>query len=158
IAPLARGGMGGVYLAADLATGERVAVKVLDPHFAAHPDIVDRLFAERRISARVRHPGLLDVRHAGHSADDVPYIVMESLDGENLGELADRGQLEIPAILAIGAQIAAALAALHDAGVIHCDVKLDNVFVLYETGFAGWPKIKVIDFGVSRLVDEPPIG
>jgi serine/threonine-protein kinase len=158
IAPLARGGMGGVYLAADLATGERVAVKVLDPHFAAHADIVDRLFAERRISARVRHPGLLDVRHAGRSTDGVPYLVMEYLDGENLGELADRGQLELSAILAIAAQIAAALAALHDVGVIHCDIKLDNVVVLYETGFAGWPKIKVIDFGVSRFVDEPPIG
>ena len=158
IAPLARGGMGGVYLAAAVETGERVAVKVLDPHYAAHADIVDRLFAEKRISARVRHPALLDVREAGRSADGVPYLVMEYLDGENLAELAERGQLELPAIIAIGAQIAAALAALHDGGVIHCDVKLDNVFVLYETGFAGWPRVKVIDFGVSRFIDEPVTG
>ena len=158
IAPLARGGMGGVYLASAIATGERVAVKVLDPHFASHDDIVDRLFAEHRISTCVHHPGLVEVRHAGRSADGVPYLVMEFLDGENLGALADRGQLETGAIIAIGAQIAAALAALHDSGIIHCDVKLDNVFVLYEPGLAGWPKVKVIDFGVSRFLDEPPIG
>jgi serine/threonine protein kinase len=91
------------------------------------------LFAEQRISARVRH--WLARRHAARPPTASPYIVMEYLDGENLGALADRGQLEIEAIVAIGAQIADALSALHDGGVIHCDVKLDNVFVLYETGF-----------------------
>jgi serine/threonine-protein kinase len=86
---------------------------------------------------------------------NLPYLVMELLDGENLGELADRGPIQLDAVLAIGAQIASALAALHSVGYVHCDVKADNVFVLYQSTLAGWPRIKVIDFGVARHVDAP---
>jgi serine/threonine-protein kinase len=158
VAPIARGGMGGVYLATDLPTGDRVAIKVLDPHYAKHDDIVARLFAERTIAQRVAHPSLLSVRAAARaSTDGVPYLVMEYLDGENLGALADRGRLEIDAIVAIGAQIADGLAALHDAGIVHCDIKPDNVFVLYEQWLGRWPRVKVIDFGVSRFVEELPL-
>jgi serine/threonine-protein kinase len=155
IAPLARGGMGGVYLGADRRTNERVAIKVLDPHFASVDEIVARMFAEFEVSGKVDHPGLLDVRAADRSADGIPFLVMEYLDGENLGALSERGRLEIGAIASIGAQIAAALAAMHSAGIVHCDVKPDNVFVLYQPGLAGWPCVKVIDFGVSRFMDQP---
>ena len=147
--PLARGGMGGVYLATHGETGQQVALKVLDPQFANHPEIVDRLFAEQRISARARHPGLVDIRAARVSSDGIPYLVMEYLDGDTLGEVAEARALEIPEILAIAAQVAAALAAMHAAGVMHCDVKHENIFVTSE-------RVKVIDFGVSRLIDEPP--
>ena len=81
---------------------------------------------------------------------------MEYLEGETLGTVAEKGPMNLPTIVAIGAQVAAALAALHAVGVIHCDVKHDNVLVLDEQ-LGPWPKIKVIDFGVSRLVDEPPL-
>lgn len=148
LAPLARGGMGGVYLASNTTTGARVALKVLDPQFADHAEVVERLFAERSIAARVRHPGVLDIRGSGRASDGVPYLVMEYLDGENLGAIADRGLLDIPTIVSIGAQVASAVAALHDAGVVHCDLKPDNIFVL-----AGGDRVKVIDFGVSRIVD-----
>jgi serine/threonine protein kinase len=156
LAPIARGGMGGVYLGSD-ASGTKVALKVLDPHYASHDDIVQRMFAEKIVSSKVAHPGLLEVRAAERSDDGMPFLVMEYLDGENLGALADRGQLEIDAITAIGTQIATALCALHDAGVIHCDIKLDNIFVLYQRGPGGWPRVKVIDYGVAKLVDEPPM-
>jgi serine/threonine-protein kinase len=151
IAPLARGGMGGVYMACHVRTGQRVALKVLDPQFAGHSEIVGRLYGEHTIASRIRHPGVLDIRAASRTAENVPYLVMEYLDGENLGELADRELLSVDRIISIGAQVAAATAALHDAGVIHCDIKPDNIFVL-----AGSDRIKVIDFGVSRFVDDPP--
>ncbi len=156
LTPLARGGMSGVYLAAHHETGERVALKVLDPQFAGYPEVIARLFAEHTVAASAEHPGLVEIRDARRTDDGIPYLVMEYLDGETLGAIADRGPIELSTIIAITAQVAAALAALHVAGFVHCDVKHDNVFVLDET-VGGWPRVKVIDFGVSRAVDEPPI-
>ena len=156
--PLARGGMGGVYLAVRADTGERVALKVLDPQFAGSPEIVARLFAERAIAGRTSHPGLVEILDARHTDDGVPYLVMEYLEGATLGAISDGEVLELGTIVAVVAQVAAALAALHAAGVIHCDVKHDNVFVLdAHDPHTGWPKVKLIDFGVSRLVDEPAL-
>ncbi len=156
VRPLARGGMGGVYLAAHVVTGEKVALKVLDPHFANYPEIINRLDAEHALSARANHRGVVEIRAARRTEDDVPYLVMEYLEGETLGTLAARGKTELSIIVAICAQVAAALSALHAAGVIHCDVKHENVFVLADQG-TGWPRIKVIDFGVSRQVGEPAV-
>jgi len=154
VASLARGGMGGVYLATDRSSGERVALKLLDRRYSECEEIVARMFAEHTISKLVSHPGLVEVLAADRTTDGRPYLVIEFLDGENLGELAERGRMELGAIVAIGAQVAAAVAAMHDAGIIHCDIKPDNVFVLYEEGLAGWPRIKVIDYGVSRFANE----
>lgn len=154
LSPIARGGMGGVYLAAHKVTGERVALKVLDPQFANQADFTRRLFAEQRFASAVRHPGLLEIREARTSVDGLPYLVMEHLAGETLGEIAERRRIELGEIVVICAQVATALAALHAAGVMHCDVKHDNVFVL-DDRVGGWPRIKVIDFGVSRRIADP---
>jgi serine/threonine-protein kinase len=154
LAPIARGGTAGVYLGEHSNTGERVAVKLLDPFHAGHADIVDRMFAERTVSMSVKHPNLLEVLHADRNALGLPYLVMEFLDGENLGTLAERGPVQIDAICAITTQIACALNALHAAGYIHCDVKADNVFILYQTTVGGWPRVKVIDYGVARKIAE----
>jgi serine/threonine protein kinase len=157
ITPLAAGGMGGVYLAQHARTGERVALKVLDAQFADHGEVVARMYGERTVSVAARHPGLLEVRAASRSEDGVPYLVMEYLDGETLAAVVESGELEVSVIAAIGAQLAGALAALHDAGIIHCDLKPENVLVLHETIWRGAaPAVKVIDFGVARGVDEPP--
>src|SRR5262249_58575583 len=94
-------------------------------------------------------PGLVDIRGAARSTDNIPYLVMEYLDGQTLTALVQAGQLAISAIADLGAQIAGALVALHAAGVIHCDVKPDNLLVTRG-------RVKVIDFGVSRALDEPP--
>lgn len=155
VAPIARGGTSGVFVGEHVVTGEKVALKVLDPFYRGHEEVVNRLLAERKVSMRVRHAGLVDVLFSDRDGDEIPYIVMEFLDGENLGTLADRGQIEIDAIVAIGMQIASALAALHAGGIVHCDIKPDNVLVLYDS--TGWPpRIKVIDFGVARFTDEAP--
>jgi serine/threonine-protein kinase len=147
---LARGGTGGVYLAAHVVTRHRVAIKMLDPHWRSHDDICGRMLNEYELAKSVAHDGLLAIHSAERSPDGTPYLVMELLDGENLGELVERGTLVINAIAAIGAQVAAAAAALHEAGIVHCDLKPDNVFVLYSPGLNGWPRIKVIDYGVSQ--------
>ncbi len=154
LSPIARGGMGGVYLAVHSVTGERVALKVLDPQFANQADFARRLFAEHRFASAVRHPGLLEIRGARTSSDGLPYLVMEYLAGETLGQIAERRRIELGEIVVICAQVATALAALHAAGVMHCDVKHDNVFVL-DDRVGGWPRVKVIDFGVSRRLADP---
>jgi serine/threonine protein kinase len=156
IAPLATGGMGGVYLAKHATTGEHVALKVLDPLFANHTEVVTRLYSERTISIRATHPGLVQIREAARSSDGVPYLVMEYLDGRTLASIVDREPIDITTIIGLAAQIAAALAALHESGVIHCDVKPENLFVLAARAWGTLPQVKVIDFGVSRRVDEAP--
>jgi serine/threonine-protein kinase len=157
LSPMARGGMGTVYLAAHRVSGERVALKVLAEHLAKNPDVASRLFAEHRYASVVHHPGLLQICEARTSSDGLPYLVMEYLAGETLGEIAERRRVELGEIVVISAQVASALAALHAAGVVHCDVKQDNVFVL-DDRVGGWPRIKVIDFGVSRRISEPSEG
>jgi serine/threonine-protein kinase len=155
IAPLATGGMGGVYLASDVTTGERVALKVLDPLFANHAEVVSRLYSERTISLRATHPGLVHIRDAALTNDGVPYLVMEYLEGRTLASIVETAEMDIATVIGLGAQIAAALAALHEADFIHCDVKPENLFVLDARVWGTLPQVKVIDFGVSRRVDEP---
>jgi eukaryotic-like serine/threonine-protein kinase len=149
---IARGGMGGVFLAR-CPDGERYALKVLEPQFAMHPDIVARLREELDLSRLARHRGLLEIHAFGRADSGIPYLVMELLDGETLGSLLDRGRLELGAAAALTAQVAEATAALHAAGVVHCDLKPDNLHVLYEEGLAGWPRTKVLDYGVARRLD-----
>lgn len=152
---LARGGMGGIYIARHVRTGERVALKVLNPRMAAQEELVKRFFGEHEVSRRVGHRGLVNIRERGVSPDGVPYLVMELIDGENLADLLERGRIEIGAVAAIGAQVADAMAAAHGRGVVHCDLKPDNVIVMYSDGLAGWPLVKVVDFGVARFLDRP---
>jgi serine/threonine-protein kinase len=148
------GGMGGLYVGRHPLTGERVALKVLSPRLAAQLDLVQRLFGELEVPRRVGHRGLVAIRDRALAADGTPYLVMELLDGENLADLAERGRIEVGAIAAIGAQVSDAIAAMHDRRIVHCDLKPDNVVVVYRDGLAGWPAIKVVDFGVARFLDR----
>lgn len=153
LAPLAKGGMATVYVAEHHTSGELVALKVLEPHLATNADVTARLFAEQTLAARVHHANVVEIRAARFTQDGLPYLVMEYFEGEALAELADREPLPLASIVSICAQIAAGLAAMHAAGVIHCDVKHDNVLVI--PGERGEPRVKVIDFGVSCSTDEP---
>ena len=144
-----------MYLAEHDVTGELVAIKMLDPFFCDNAEIVRRLLAERAISERVHDDGLLDVRSAGRTSAGVPYLVMEYLEGETLQSLLDGGTVACDTLVAIAAQAAAALGALHAAGFAHCDIKPANVFVLSRPGRDGQPRVKLIDFGAARSVDEP---
>jgi len=155
IGEIARGGMSTIYLGEHRATGERVAIKALDafPRRPQRPGAP----AARRARARAARPPPRPARHPVRRADahGVPYLVMEYLDGESLRALSDRRALPRAEVVAIAGQVARALAALHAAGVVHCDIKPDNVFVLGDRDPDGAPRVKVIDFGVARAVHEP---
>ncbi len=155
---LARGGMGGVYVGEHVTSGVRVALKILDPRWAAQDVIVSRLLGEREVTNRVQHHGLVRILGGAHLASGVAYLAMELLDGEDLGALVERGRIEPGAAAAIGAQIADAVAAMHDAQIVHCDLKPDNIMVEYQVGLAGWPCIKVLDFGVARIGARDAVG
>jgi serine/threonine-protein kinase len=150
IGQLARGGTAGVYLGQHVGTGERVALKVLGPGFRHDAEMVARLLREREIADHAHHPGLLAI-HGADFARDTPYLIMELLDGESLQSLVEREELSPAGVVAIGLQVATAVAALHSAGVIHCDLKPANIYVLYQPGFASWPHVKVLDYGVARF-------
>jgi serine/threonine protein kinase len=151
---IAHGGMSAVYLGEELATGKGVALKILEPCFARHEDLVRRFLSELEVSRRVRHQGLVRIYDGSRTPDGIPYLAIELLDGECLGATSERGPVDLGAIAAIGAQIADALAAMHAAKVAHCDLKPENIMVLHDGSFAGWPRIKVVDFGVARFLDR----
>ncbi len=155
VSALARGGTSGVYLALDHETGDRVALKVLDPQLAVYADVVERFYAEHAVASRVRHPGVVDIRASRRTIDGIPFLVMEYLAGETLGARARRERLSLVEVLTIGAEIADAAAALHDAGLIHCDLKNDNVILVPDA--SGRLHAKLIDFGVARATAAGPV-
>ncbi len=148
--PISAGGMGSVWAADDLSLEREVAVKALPRLMAADPSAERRFEREARALARLRHPNVVTVFDIGTAgADDLaamPYLVMELVEGESLDRIAARGPLEPPQVVAILEQVAAALAAAHQAGVVHRDLKPSNVMV----GPDG--HVTVLDFGLARFL------
>ncbi len=144
-----RGGMGVVLRAHDPKLSRVVAIKVLAPEFAANPTARKRFLREARAAAAVSHPHVVTI-HAVEEADDTPYLVMEYVDGQSLQEKIKRvGTLDLKEILRIGVQIAAGLAAAHNHGLVHRDIKPGNI--LLENGVE---RVKITDFGLARAVDD----
>ncbi|MEJ7604260.1 MAG: serine/threonine-protein kinase [Kofleriaceae bacterium] len=153
LAELARGGTSSVFLGEHRVTKQRVALKVIAPYYSHRAELVRRLLAERNVTDRVRHTGLLDIMLASRNETGTPYLVMDYLEGECLGKVLDRGRLDVDTVIDIGSQIARAVEALHGAGVVHCDIKPDNVFLLAPE-LDRTRQVKVIDYGVARLCGE----
>jgi eukaryotic-like serine/threonine-protein kinase len=152
-AKLGEGGMGTVYLAEHAALRRRAAVKVLLPALSADDDAVARFFTEARAAAAVHHPSIVEIYDFGHLPDSSAYIVMELLQGESLAARRRRfGRLDVGRALALTRQLAGALAAAHDAGIVHRDLKPDNVFIVPDPEVPGGERIKILDFGVAKLV------
>jgi serine/threonine protein kinase len=144
-----RGGMGIVFRAFDPKLQRVVAVKVLAPEIAINPTARLRFEREARSAAAVSHPHVV-VIHAVDETHNPPYLVMEFVQGKTLAEkLAEQGMLSIKETLRIGAQIAEGLAAAHQQGLVHRDVKPANV--LLENGVE---RVKVADFGLAKAVDD----
>jgi eukaryotic-like serine/threonine-protein kinase len=151
---LARGGMSSVYRGLDTRLDRRVAIKVMDARFADDRAFVDRFEREARSAAKIHHPNVVAVHDQGvdrSPSGDLVYLVMELVDGGTLRDLInERGALTVPLTLAIMEQVLAALAAAHRAGLVHRDVKPENVLIGHagEQGSA----VKVGDFGLVRAV------
>jgi serine/threonine-protein kinase len=156
ISALGEGGMGRVWSAHHELLGRDVAVKVLCTSLCGSADYRARLVREARLTARVDNPNVVRILDCKSPADASPYIVMEKVDGEDLSVRMDRtGVLSIPEAQLVVRQLARALDAVHAAGVVHGDVKAENVIV--SEGPEGALRVKLIDFGVARALDEAPL-
>jgi serine/threonine-protein kinase len=144
---LGRGGMGVVFLAVDTTLDRPVAIKVVHPELAPHESITRRFLAEARTIARLRHPNIVAI-HAAGSAEGLLYYVMDEVAGESLRQrLTREGRLGIEDASRILADLAAALDAAGKAGVVHRDVKPENVLLDSSSGRA-----MLVDFGIARAV------
>ena len=143
------GGMGVVYEARHEVLGSGVALKFLHADLAKRPGLTQRFLQEARVSATIQSPHVTHVTDVDTAQDGSPYLVMELLHGQALQALLDReGRLVVDQAVDFGLQILAGLEAAHATGVVHRDMKPDNVFV---TPSGGGPLLKLIDFGIAKL-------
>ncbi|MBC7976028.1 MAG: serine/threonine protein kinase, partial [Myxococcales bacterium] len=152
VALLGEGGMGRVYVAEHLKLGRRVAIKKLRRELISNPIAVARFFAEARAVNRISHENIVEITDLIEQPGGDNCIVMELLKGEDLAHRLQRtNTLPLQRALGIAAQTASALAAVHDAGMVHRDLKPDNIFLLDRGGSPDF--VKVLDFGVAKLAD-----
>jgi serine/threonine-protein kinase len=148
-----RGAMGVVFEAEHVTVGRRLAVKVLSHEWTHDPNMGERFRAEARAASAAGHPNIVEVIDAGELDDGRPYLVMEYLDGrEVLQVLRDEGPLDVARVCRILRDVARGLHTAHEVGVVHRDLKAENVFVI--PGAEDKPEtIKVLDFGIATRAD-----
>ncbi|HEY5881741.1 MAG TPA: Stk1 family PASTA domain-containing Ser/Thr kinase [Nakamurella sp.] len=150
-AMIARGGMSTVYRGLDTRLDRPVAVKVMSPQFVADPTFLSRFEREARLAASLGHPGVVAVYDQGQDGDLV-FLVMELVDGGTLRDLIrERGPLPVPVVLAILDPLLDALAAAHANGLVHRDVKPENVLISARGA------VKIADFGLVRAVGSQTV-
>jgi hypothetical protein len=153
-AVIGRGGMGTVYDATHRMTNRRVAIKVLLPEHASKPESIARFQQEARVVAAIGHSHICEILDFGTLDDGRPYLVMERLEGQTLGTLLEvSGRLGFDVVIPIVQQVLLALSAAHAKGVIHRDMKPDNVFLIQRPGSKA-VTAKVLDFGISKAITE----
>jgi serine/threonine protein kinase len=145
------GGVGVVYEAEGVAGEGTRAIKLLRHEFCEDSSIVARFLEEAEASARVKHENVVRVHEAARAEDGTPYLVMDLLRGQPLSTAMNRGRLAVEQAVAVADGVLQALEAAHQAGVVHRDLKPDNVFLLQDA--ADILRVKVLDFGVARVMD-----
>ncbi|MFO0574783.1 MAG: protein kinase [Polyangia bacterium] len=150
---LGGGGMGAVYAARHVRTGGLFAVKILHRETAADADIYKRFQDEAKTVSALRHPHIVQVTDFDRDEDGTPFIVMELLEGEDLYQRLCRvNKLPVEQVLDIGRQVGSALHAAHEKGVIHRDIKPQNIFLVrHEVAEDVHETAKVVDFGISKI-------
>lgn len=143
---LGKGGMGTVFLAHDQRLGRQVAIKVLNASELAYEDRKGRFLREARSAASIRHTNVATIHEVGETDQGLPFIVMEYCDGETLSQRIRRRPVDSGEFLAIARQLAAGLAAAHEKGIVHRDIKSANI-ILEPSGVT-----KILDFGLAKSV------
>ena len=145
---LGEGGMGAVFEGIDATTGERLALKVLHDRYAVLDEHVARFHHEARVMKRIPHVGIPRVVAAGMDERRRAYIALEKLEGQDLSDALDEGPLDAKDVVEVGHQLLAVLAHVHAHGIIHRDVKPENIFL----GFDGDDlRVKLLDFGIAKV-------
>ena len=156
LARIGEGGMGTVYSAVHPIIGKKVAIKVLAARLAKNKNAVSRFVLEARAVNDIQHPGLVDIFSFGRLTDGRHYYVMEFLEGRNLGDvLCERVSLPAAEALPLFIEIGHALVAVHAKGIVHRDLKPENILLLAGVQ-AGGQRVKLVDFGLAKLVEGVP--
>ena len=149
---LGEGGMGSVWLAEHAVLRKKVAIKVLHREMSQRQELVARFFNEARAATEISDPGIVQVFDFGKHSDGNAYIVMELLEGEALDRRLHRMKiLPLAAALRICRQVAATLGAAHARGIVHRDIKPDNIFMVRDPEVFGGERTKVLDFGIAKM-------
>jgi eukaryotic-like serine/threonine-protein kinase len=150
VRPIGKGGMGTVYEAENLIIHKKVAVKVLDEQASKQPSLVQRFLREAKLIGGINNDHIVQIHDLGTLPDGHNYLVMEYLQGETLAQRLERhGRMSPDDIIPLFTQILRGLSAAHQAGILHRDLKPDNIFILPEKiDLADF--IKIIDFGISK--------
>ncbi len=151
VRPIGSGAMSTVYLAEHKLIGRRVAIKILDAQLSRDSDVVQLFMQEARAAGTLGHPNIVESTDMGFLPNRVPYIVLEYLEGGVLtDEIARVGAFSPRRTVKVALQIAQALDAAHGSGIIHRDLKSDNIFLTDREGAAD--HVKVLDFGISKFM------
>ena len=145
---LGKGGMGEVFLAEDTKLNRLVALKCLPPEFVANKDRMNRFIREAKSASALNHPNIITIYEI-NEFEETHFIATEYIDGKTLKEFTKSESLSVNSVLEIAVQIASALDEAHSAGIIHRDVKPDNVMIR-ANGL-----VKILDFGIAKLVETP---
>jgi eukaryotic-like serine/threonine-protein kinase len=146
LARLGAGGMGDVYRARDPRLGREVAIKLLPRELTSDPELIGRFAQEARAASALSHPNIVTIYDIGEH-EGAPYLAMELVGGHTLRTLVREGPLSLARVVHIGAQIADGLAAAHERGIVHRDVKPENTMVTADG------LVKLLDFGLAKLLD-----
>jgi serine/threonine-protein kinase len=145
--------MGAVYAVVHEEIGKRAALKVVHARLLGPGFNPDRMLLEAKVVNQVGHPNIVDIFETGTLPDRRPYIVMERLEGQPLSYRADESKILPDQVIGILLQVCDALIASHAAGVIHRDLKLDNVFLVDNPDEPSMPRVKLLDWGIAKVID-----
>ena len=154
LAPLGAGGMGEVYLAQDTVLGRKVALKLLPAYFTKDPERLRRFEQEARSASALNHPNIVTVHEIGQDGA-FHFITQEFVEGVTLGTYLAGKHPALEEVLEICMQVASALAAAHAKGIVHRDIKPDNIMVHKGSHLGRQNYVKVLDFGIAKLADLP---